>query len=703
MTVLDYVWPFTSPDEPVRVGALVASVVTLTLLARALRSEPAVRWLLRAAPFAAALLSFGYVHFYLRGGPRIIDATAYFLEARTLASGAFAFPLSGPDTASLGRFLVRTSLAGQPAASVIFPPGYPAVLALGFVVGAPLLVGPALAFGLTLVTGALARLLHRSVTAASRAELSRGLASSVSEDQLALVASLFSVVCAALRYHTADTMSHGWAALCFGTALVLGARALDGASTGGPTLLAAAVAGLASGWLFATRPPSSLALAVTLLVAAAGWLPGKLTARALGAFALGALPPVALYLGYQDAATGSLTGNAQLSYYAASDGPAECFRYGFGTGIGCLGEHGSFVAANLPGGYDALAALKTTLRRAVQHLSDVHGFAPLFPLVVAGALVPVRAARMLGLAVLALVLAYAPFYFDGNFPGGGARMFADVLPLEHALAALGAARVAASHSARRVSLDAPRTGGLAVALSLFGFAVSTGAEHAQLRDRDGGRPMFEPRLAPRETLLFVGTDHGFNLAAAYAPGAVARHHGDALDRLAWEARGRPPALLYQYESGATLAPLAFDPSPTDLLPLVIEGESLWPPLRQDGAWAWPSYDVPECSSSRRALLLRASGSASGGAVTLRLPAEPLRGRQLTPRLTASVETGPRAYFVELIADGFETRAWHGELSPGRGCEALAPATIPSSAEALELRFGGVGGVALDALAFSETR
>ena len=35
----------------------------------------------------AAALSAGYVVFYLRGGPRIIDATSYYLEARAFAEG----------------------------------------------------------------------------------------------------------------------------------------------------------------------------------------------------------------------------------------------------------------------------------------------------------------------------------------------------------------------------------------------------------------------------------------------------------------------------------------------------------------------------------------------------------------------------------------------------------------------------------------
>ena len=37
--------------------------------------------------FAAAFLSLGYVAHYLRGGPRIIDATSYFLQGRAMSHG----------------------------------------------------------------------------------------------------------------------------------------------------------------------------------------------------------------------------------------------------------------------------------------------------------------------------------------------------------------------------------------------------------------------------------------------------------------------------------------------------------------------------------------------------------------------------------------------------------------------------------------
>src|SRR5690606_37220786 len=153
---------------------------------------------------------------------------------------------------------------------------------------------------------------------------------------------------------------------------------------------------------------------------------------------------------------------------------------------------------------------------------------------------PVRAA----VAVVALqVLAYLAFYFDGNYPGGGARFFADVLPIEHALVIIGVARLA-----RRPAPAPPSRGDVRFARAAFavpslaavGFAVQASCEHGTLRDRDGGRPMFEPDVLARASvtnaLVFVDTDHGFALGhdprATPSRGVlVARLRDDDRDRM----------------------------------------------------------------------------------------------------------------------------------------------------------------------------
>jgi hypothetical protein len=662
-----------------------------------------------SAALTAALLSAAYVAVYLRGGPRIIDATSYWLEARALAEGHLAWPLEEPVASVLGRFLVRSDAATAGSAAttrlaVIFPPGYPAVLALGFLAGTPLATGPLLAAALTLATWDLAA--RVAASGSPHDGRSPGLA------LVPALAALFSTLCAALRYHTADTMSHGLAALCFTVALSFALRALDrsaSAAAGGdrlaPPLRAAVVSGLAAGWLTATRPPSGLALAATLLLLLLRRAPavahGPVTPRArlriAAATALGALPGIALLAAHQRAATGSWA-SSQAVYYAVSDGPPGCFRYGFGAGVGCLGEHGDFVRHNLASGYGFLAAAGTTLRRLKLHLLDPLNAEPLTALVLAGAALALRRprARMLALAPLLQIAAYAPFYFDGNYPGGGARFFADVLPLEHILAALAVAAV----------IDrAPRAGALgwfavAASLPLAGFALRAGFDHALLRDLEGGVPMFDPaaleRAGVRRGLVFIDTDHGFNLG--YDPGStavqIARHRGDALDRMAWEARGRPPAFLYHFAipagggapsvSAPSITPLSFgaqEPRPGER---VIEGESLWPPLAQRDAWALPQHAGGTCASGSRVLAVHAVAASGDAVVRLGLPAPWLGGAELSPRMAT---TGGISGAVHVLVDGIEAHVWR--LAPGSPdgsltCSALAPYRISDGASRIEL-------------------
>ena len=93
------------------------------------------------------------------------------------------------------------------------------------------------------------------------------------------------------------------------------------------------------------------------------------------------LPGVALLLAHQRAATGDFWSSAQVAYYALADGPPGCFRWGFGSGIGCLFEHGEFVRARLSQGYGPLEAALNTVRRLAVHSIDIANFVPLSLLV----------------------------------------------------------------------------------------------------------------------------------------------------------------------------------------------------------------------------------------------------------------------------------------------------------------------------------
>lgn len=700
------------PDDPPRLVALVIAALAPLWAPRLMRARVGSLWW-RAAPLAALLLSVAYVVHYLRGGPRIIDATSYWLEARLFGEGMASIPLDEPEQGVLGRFLLRSDGSGRAVASVIFPPGYPAVLAVGFVLGAPMLVGPLLGCALVLATAALARSTSRLSgpfalgALGSRAVGESALAGSCEPELMwSRYAALASVLCAALRYHTADTMAHGLAALCFATSLLSVLSAAERGASGAPTWRPLLASGVALGWLFATRPASSLALmvAITAMVGhpAVRRLVGVSSALV---FAAGTMPGLALWGWYQHAATGDVLGSAQHAYYAVSDGPPGCFRYGFGAGVGCLGEHGDFVRANLAHGYDVVAAAATTGRRLKLHLEDALNFAPLFPLILWGAWSGRRApiVRAVALGVVAQVAVYAPFYFDGNYPGGGARMFADVLPCEHVLAGLGVVALPTG-----LHLTTWRNAAAALALSLFGFAFRTGALHRELQSREGGWPMFRPDATTAlgvgdGDLVFVDTDHAFNLA--FDPSArmrVARYRGDALDLMTWERAGRPRSFRQRYEPYAhgngriERWPLAAEPEHAR-----IEAESLWPPLEQLAGWVWPAHTTAPCASGGGSLLLRPA-SDGGMSATLALPAT-LAGRSLRVVVIGSDDDVEHNVIIDVISDGESAdraATWAGR---GARCHRSRALMAPAATERLRLRIETSYPTELDVVIAEEIR
>src|SRR5690606_26495705 len=73
------------------------------------------RHFLAVSAFVASLLSLFWIAIYLRGGPRIVDATTYFLQGRALAQGdlAWTLPADLPSASFRGRFLLyREGAAG---------------------------------------------------------------------------------------------------------------------------------------------------------------------------------------------------------------------------------------------------------------------------------------------------------------------------------------------------------------------------------------------------------------------------------------------------------------------------------------------------------------------------------------------------------------------------------------------------------------
>lgn len=636
---------FGAPPDGVAWAALAAAGALFFLLHPRTRTRLGLqapgKWLVPALAVGATLLSAGYVAYYLRFGPRIIDATSYFLEARAMARGYLAFPVPAPSGSFRGRFLIA-----NPAheLSVIFPPGYPALLALGFVAHAPLAVGPLLAGLLVLCTYALAKQI-------------------TGREETARVAAALSLLCAALRYHTADTMSHGCCALLLAASLfaALRARRWD------PLL-----SGLAAGWLFATRPITGVvgvALALTIVAR---------QPRRLGLFALGLLPGLALLLLYQRAATGSYWASTQLSYYALADGPPGCFRYGFGPGIGCLFEHGDYVRARLPHGYGLREATGVTIRRLAIHCIDVANLAPLILLCPIGAWLgrQTRGVPTLFFGSLSLMLAYAPFYFDASYPGGGARLFADVLPLEHVLLAIALVR-----------LDWTA---FALPLSLVGFALHAAFSHRALAEREFGRPFFDARDLTRagitHGLVFVDSDHAFNLG--HEPGqfdaehhlVIARFERDAHDRLLWLRLNRPSSYRYELSSERVGAPArisAYTPSAESSLRFRAGAD--WPPLAIWGGWV--SHEYVGCEFPLPGMRLHPAGPTAEVSVELELAALDARPHPLRVRWVR--EAGPET-LLTLSGSGFERAA---RVDPGpEGCTVVDLGEAVLGTEPRSVRF-----------------
>jgi hypothetical protein len=353
-------------------------------------------------------------------------------------------------------------------------------------------------------------------------------------------------------------------------------------------------------------------------------------------------------LAHQHAATGSFAQSTQLAYYALADGPPGCFRWGFGENVGCRFEHGDFVKRRLMGGFGPLDGLWISGERLLWHAFDLANLALLWPLVpwIAWRRRRDTAVRWLAIGTALIVVAYLPYYYPGSYPGGGARLIADALPLEHLLLALAF-----------VELNATA---FVPALTVLGFALSTVHSHLALRDREGGRPMFEPEvLSARGVargLVFMTSDHGFSLG--HDPSArdprqsvvVARGHGDAHDLALWTRLGRPPAVNYQYSVETGMASL--EPFRPATGPWRWELEAEWPPRSVMVGWAHPDYRP--CLSAGRGLHLRAPA-----AVALELGA-PEPGRY---RVALGWLADPRVEAVVLVA-GSATRVVH----QGSACE-----------------------------------
>ncbi|HEX8790645.1 MAG TPA: hypothetical protein VF765_06810 [Polyangiaceae bacterium] len=569
-----------------------ASVLDFASLAELSRR----RRFLTVSAFAAAFLSLGYIAFYLRGGPRDLLAPAYWLQGRALSHGDLSWTAPEPSASFRARHLL---FAPPDHVAGVLPPGYPLLLAAGFLVGAPMLVGPLLAAGLVVATWFLAReIALASGETADRAE------------SIARVAVGLSVVSAALRVHTADALPHGAAAVAVALAL---ACAFHARRVEEPRLYA--LAGLAVGATAAIHPASAVPAGAVVAAIAAG---DRDRGRAASWGIAAALPGILLLLLANRAATGHALASPLTAYFGSVE-PRPPLR---------IGE-----------------ALLTTVRRLRVHLLDVDNLEPLALLALVPLLRPTRSSAVVlaALVVAGQIVVAAPFDASTVGPGTGARLLVSAIPIEHALAAIALAQL----FPKRLASAAVAT----MALALAGFAVHASHDHARLAASDRGHPHYEPDVV-REAgveygLLYFEDDAGFELA--YDPSVQASHgllavrmRGDDHDRLLWDALGHPPIHRYTLPPAtlptASASPSVSVPPPKDLVPPAssasvvswtppgegtdiwhFEAEADWPAAAQSGGRVEVEEGVAPCASDGKVLTLTPTTPQATATLALPVP------------------------------------------------------------------------------------
>ncbi len=530
------------------------------------------------ASFTAAFLSLGYVAMYLRGGPRGTDACELFLQARAMSHGHVAWGVSTPTASFRGGGLL---FAGPDELAGVYPPGYPMLLAVAFMVGAPMVMGPVLAAAIAAATYLLAR------------ELAAGRDQAQAEATARFAVGL-SLVSAALRFQTADTLPEAATAAAMTVALASALRARRTDET-----VSFVVAGLLEGYVLACDPATAAALGAVLLAVAFG---GRRRGRSVLAL-LVAIVPGALFL---TAANAAATGSPFVA-------PARAYAALIGLHNAPLTARGALVAF--------LRALRT-------HATDVANFEPIALLVLAPLWLKSEAGKRARLALVLVagdavlhvpILATVPSVAHAT-----AAAFAPLIPIEHAIVAVAVAAILPRIPFARRALAV-------LAFACAGFAVHGVFEHRAYAALDGGQPRFDPDVLREsnvaEGLLFLDTDEGFDLA--HVPDALpshallaARARGDDHDRLLYDLFGHPPVHKYVVAASSASATFWVPPAPLGGASdetWRFEAESDWPPVSAEGGAAHVVDATGACLSDARALEVVPAPPSGRAVVTIELP------------------------------------------------------------------------------------
>jgi hypothetical protein len=382
------------------------TLVHLIVFAAMSQVKSPISGLYRLSPLVPATLTLGVgiclAFWSFERLPHVEDEVAYLFQAKTFAGGALTVP-APPEALwpGLDYYLFEIQDGRWYSATV---PGWPAALALGVLVDAPWLVNPLLA--------ALSVLLAHRVAARL-----------AGRDQADLVAMMMGAspwllaMSASMMPHTLTLflMLGAWA-------LILGAG-----DAGAGALRRLFVAGLAMGWIFATRPLDGVLVGgltgLWLLLIAPQGGPGRALIYGLGCLATGGL-----LLAYNAAITGSAL-DQPLTHCLDRLWAEGANAYGFGPQIGPPGGWG---ALDLWPGHSLTEALVNTLNVAVNLQFDMMGWTVGSLALVLACLLwhrPDRTDIAMGALVAVIVLAMALYWFADSYYIGPRYWFLAAFPL----------------------------------------------------------------------------------------------------------------------------------------------------------------------------------------------------------------------------------------------------------------------------------
>jgi 4-amino-4-deoxy-L-arabinose transferase-like glycosyltransferase len=277
--------------------------------------RPMLPWIASAWTLCVSVL-LGWLVF--ERVPHVPDEVAYWFQAKYFSAGRLYLP-APPDPAA---FELPHTLVDGGRWYGIFPPGWPAVLALGMWLGAPWVVNP-------LLGAAAILLLHR-------------LAASLYSRRVADITAVIVAASPMFLLMSAGLMSHPLS-LVLGLLAVLGWR--RGVQEHSPGW--ALSGGLALGGLVLTRPLEGAVITVVLAAWSAVGLVGRARPRRLAGFLIVAIATGAATLPYNGALTGRFLYDPITKYFDGRYYPGSN-RLGFGSDVGNTGWRNDLQPGHSP-------------------------------------------------------------------------------------------------------------------------------------------------------------------------------------------------------------------------------------------------------------------------------------------------------------------------------------------------------------------